>query len=216
MTQTLDANLKRTENAYDALGRITATWAPNRSKSGGDTATATFEIGRASKMADLPRRGILWWLAAAVAVSAAALAGSLVSTSEVGSAPRLTAANVEGVWAKPGGGRLTVRADGSADLEQAPVSKTECGQDTGRSLLTYTGTAAWVFDTHPDEASGIRFDFSGAAAQQSCRIYLVVYDEAGGRGFIPHDDGDVPYTRKAAPHPGLTLKGHTYTVTRVR
>ncbi|MDX2564817.1 RHS repeat-associated core domain-containing protein [Streptomyces sp. TX20-6-3] len=42
VTQTLDANLKRTENTYDALGRITATWAPNRSKSGGDTATATF------------------------------------------------------------------------------------------------------------------------------------------------------------------------------
>ncbi|MFD9051731.1 RHS repeat domain-containing protein [Streptomyces zaomyceticus] len=45
VTQTLDANLKRTENTYDALGRITATWAPNRSKSGGDTATATFGYG---------------------------------------------------------------------------------------------------------------------------------------------------------------------------
>ncbi|MFJ2937951.1 RHS repeat-associated core domain-containing protein [Streptomyces sp. NPDC087219] len=45
VTQTLDANLKRTENTYDALGRITATWAPNRSKSGGDTATATFDYG---------------------------------------------------------------------------------------------------------------------------------------------------------------------------
>ncbi|MFB7454767.1 RHS repeat-associated core domain-containing protein [Streptomyces sp. NPDC056194] len=45
ITQTLDANLKRTENTYDALGRITATWAPNRSKSGGDTATATFDYG---------------------------------------------------------------------------------------------------------------------------------------------------------------------------
>ncbi|WP_241845543.1 polymorphic toxin-type HINT domain-containing protein [Streptomyces sp. CB02261] len=45
VTQTLDANLKRIENTYDALGRITATWAPNRSKSGGDTATATFDYG---------------------------------------------------------------------------------------------------------------------------------------------------------------------------
>ncbi|WP_051845583.1 polymorphic toxin-type HINT domain-containing protein [Streptomyces globisporus] len=45
VTQTLDANLKRTESTYDALGRITATWAPNRSKSGGDTATATFGYG---------------------------------------------------------------------------------------------------------------------------------------------------------------------------
>ncbi|GHA86214.1 RHS repeat-associated core domain-containing protein [Streptomyces termitum] len=45
VTQTLDANLKRTENTYDALGRITATWAPNRIKSGGDIATATFGYG---------------------------------------------------------------------------------------------------------------------------------------------------------------------------
>ncbi|QGZ47029.1 hypothetical protein GPZ77_00035 [Streptomyces sp. QHH-9511] len=45
VTQTLDANLKRTEHTYDALGRLAATWAPNRSKSGGDTATATFVYG---------------------------------------------------------------------------------------------------------------------------------------------------------------------------
>ncbi|MFF6873667.1 polymorphic toxin-type HINT domain-containing protein [Streptomyces sp. NPDC012450] len=45
VTYTLDANLKRTDNTYDALGRLTATWAPNRSKSGGDTATATFDYG---------------------------------------------------------------------------------------------------------------------------------------------------------------------------
>ncbi|MEW1694926.1 RHS repeat-associated core domain-containing protein [Streptomyces sp. NPDC091278] len=45
VTQTLDANLKRAESTYDSLGRITATWAPNRSKAGGDTATATFGYG---------------------------------------------------------------------------------------------------------------------------------------------------------------------------
>ncbi|MFF3315432.1 RHS repeat domain-containing protein [Streptomyces sp. NPDC003035] len=45
VTHTLDTNLKRTEFTYDALGRVTATWAPNRSKSGGDTATATFGYG---------------------------------------------------------------------------------------------------------------------------------------------------------------------------
>ncbi|MCX5389803.1 RHS repeat-associated core domain-containing protein [Streptomyces sp. NBC_00094] len=45
VTYALDTNLKRTEHTYDALGRITATWAPNRSKSGGDTATATFAYG---------------------------------------------------------------------------------------------------------------------------------------------------------------------------
>ncbi|MBP2579535.1 RHS repeat-associated protein [Streptomyces sp. PvR006] len=43
--ETLDANLKSTQNTYDALGRITATWAPNRSRSAGDTATAKFDYG---------------------------------------------------------------------------------------------------------------------------------------------------------------------------
>ncbi|MET8824954.1 polymorphic toxin-type HINT domain-containing protein [Streptomyces sp. NPDC004610] len=38
----LDVNVKRTEHTYDALGRITATWLPDRSKSGGDSANATF------------------------------------------------------------------------------------------------------------------------------------------------------------------------------
>ncbi|MER6696187.1 RHS repeat-associated core domain-containing protein [Streptomyces fimicarius] len=41
----LDANLKRTENTYDALGRITATWMPNRSKSGGDSPSAKYAYG---------------------------------------------------------------------------------------------------------------------------------------------------------------------------
>lgn len=42
VTYTLDANLKRTEHTYDALGRITATWLPNRSKSGGATPNAKY------------------------------------------------------------------------------------------------------------------------------------------------------------------------------
>ncbi|WP_331733790.1 NucA/NucB deoxyribonuclease domain-containing protein (plasmid) [Streptomyces sp. NBC_01220] len=42
VTYTLDANLKKTENTYDALGRITATWTPDRSKSGNDSATVTY------------------------------------------------------------------------------------------------------------------------------------------------------------------------------
>ncbi|MFF7139467.1 RHS repeat domain-containing protein [Streptomyces sp. NPDC008196] len=41
----LDASLKRTEHSYDALGRITATWLPNRSKAGGDTPSAKFDYG---------------------------------------------------------------------------------------------------------------------------------------------------------------------------
>ncbi|MEE1767969.1 nucleic acid/nucleotide deaminase domain-containing protein [Streptomyces sp. JV185] len=32
VTSTLDANVKKTENSYDALGRITGTWEPNRHK----------------------------------------------------------------------------------------------------------------------------------------------------------------------------------------
>ncbi|WP_405483196.1 RHS repeat-associated core domain-containing protein [Streptomyces anulatus] len=41
----LDANLKRTEHTYDALGRITATWMPNRSKSAGDSPSAKYAYG---------------------------------------------------------------------------------------------------------------------------------------------------------------------------
>ncbi|MER6617836.1 RHS repeat-associated core domain-containing protein [Streptomyces xantholiticus] len=42
ITRNFDANLKRTENSYDALGRITATWLPNRDKSAGYSASATY------------------------------------------------------------------------------------------------------------------------------------------------------------------------------
>ncbi|WP_405188697.1 RHS repeat-associated core domain-containing protein [Streptomyces anulatus] len=41
VTRTLDANLKKTETTYDALGRLTATWAPNRTKDI-DTPTAKY------------------------------------------------------------------------------------------------------------------------------------------------------------------------------
>ncbi|MFC9627206.1 RHS repeat domain-containing protein, partial [Streptomyces sp. NPDC056930] len=42
VTSTLDANVKKTENSYDALGRITDTWAPNRTK-GIDTPTVKYD-----------------------------------------------------------------------------------------------------------------------------------------------------------------------------
>ncbi|MFJ3594866.1 RHS repeat domain-containing protein [Streptomyces sp. NPDC090231] len=42
VTYTLDPNLKKTENTYDSLGRITATWTPDRSKSGNETPTVTY------------------------------------------------------------------------------------------------------------------------------------------------------------------------------
>ncbi|WP_405516597.1 RHS repeat-associated core domain-containing protein [Streptomyces canus] len=45
VSYTLDANLKRTEHTRDALGRLTATWLPNRSKSGGDTPSAKYDYG---------------------------------------------------------------------------------------------------------------------------------------------------------------------------
>ncbi|WP_328392390.1 polymorphic toxin-type HINT domain-containing protein [Streptomyces sp. NBC_00390] len=42
VTSSLDPNLKKTENTYDSLGRITATWLPDRSKGAGDTASVTY------------------------------------------------------------------------------------------------------------------------------------------------------------------------------
>jgi len=50
VTSSLDANLKKTEHTYDALGRITDTWAPNRIK-GTDTPTVkyAYNIARGSQ-----------------------------------------------------------------------------------------------------------------------------------------------------------------------
>jgi RHS repeat-associated protein len=45
VTHTLDANLKRTEHTRDALGRLTATWLPNRSKAAGDAPSAKYDYG---------------------------------------------------------------------------------------------------------------------------------------------------------------------------
>lgn len=42
VTYTLDANLKRTDNTYDALGRTTATWLPDRNKSAGDVPSVKY------------------------------------------------------------------------------------------------------------------------------------------------------------------------------
>jgi RHS repeat-associated protein len=44
-TKTYDVNNKITETSYDALGRKTATWLPNRSHSGGQTANYTYDYG---------------------------------------------------------------------------------------------------------------------------------------------------------------------------
>ncbi|MQT02862.1 RHS repeat-associated core domain-containing protein [Streptomyces jumonjinensis] len=45
VTYTLDANLKRTEHAHDALGRVTATWLSNRSRAGGDSPNGKYAYG---------------------------------------------------------------------------------------------------------------------------------------------------------------------------
>ncbi|MFP1624145.1 RHS repeat-associated core domain-containing protein [Streptomyces sp. 5K101] len=45
VTYALDANLKRTEYTRDALGRVTATWLPNRSKAAGDSPSGSFMYG---------------------------------------------------------------------------------------------------------------------------------------------------------------------------
>ncbi|MFJ7154616.1 RHS repeat-associated core domain-containing protein [Streptomyces sp. NPDC101118] len=42
VTRSFDANLKETTNTYDSVGRITATWLPNRSVAAGDTANVTY------------------------------------------------------------------------------------------------------------------------------------------------------------------------------
>ncbi|WP_405812449.1 polymorphic toxin-type HINT domain-containing protein [Streptomyces sp. NBC_01520] len=41
--RTFDANLKQTNNTYDALGRLTATWLPNRSQAGNDSPNAKYD-----------------------------------------------------------------------------------------------------------------------------------------------------------------------------
>ncbi|EHN79802.1 hypothetical protein SMCF_635 [Streptomyces coelicoflavus ZG0656] len=45
VTYTRDANLKRTEHTRDALGRLTATWLPNRSRAAGDAPSAKYDYG---------------------------------------------------------------------------------------------------------------------------------------------------------------------------
>lgn len=42
-TRAYDANLKKTEMTYDALGRLTGVWLPNRNRAGGYSANSTFD-----------------------------------------------------------------------------------------------------------------------------------------------------------------------------
>ncbi|WP_411107195.1 hypothetical protein [Streptomyces sp. cmx-4-9] len=90
---------------------------------------------------------------------------------------------------------MTVRADGSAELELLAEPTARCGLSND----FYSGPATWVFDTFPDESPGIRFDFSGPETGDSCKIYLMVFtDEDGTRGYLQHNAA-VRYVRSAVP-----------------
>ncbi|MFB6824091.1 hypothetical protein ACFCXA_21150 [Streptomyces virginiae] len=112
----------------------------------------------------------------------------------------LALTDVEGTWQGSDGGRLTVRTDGSADLERVTRPGQECGQSIGAAGRTYTGPAKWVFDTYPDEKPGIRFDYQGPATAKSCKVYLVVFPlQNGAKGFLPQDPDGVQYVRSTEP-----------------
>ncbi|MGW4700651.1 hypothetical protein [Streptomyces sp. NPDC004285] len=126
----------------------------------------------------------------------AALTGFLVDLAEDHSGPPLTVSDVKGVWSASDGGRLTVRADGSAALEQVPEPGAGCGQ---ADSSFHTGPATWVFDTFPDEPPGIRLDYPGTTTRQTCSVYLSISisDEYGTKGFLPHN-ADTWFVRGAA------------------
>ncbi|MEU4268271.1 hypothetical protein [Streptomyces sp. NPDC026092] len=64
-----------------------------------------------------------------------------------------------------------------------------CGQALGPAPLAYTGSATWEFDTYPDEAPGIRFDYRSPQTGKACEIHLVVgMGERATLGFLPHVD----------------------------
>lgn len=149
-------------------------------------------------MTDRPR-SFVWLTVAVGGFLVATVTGFLVDLTEDQSRPSLTVADVEGVWSASGGGRLTVRADGSAELERVMEPETGCGQSADQIHLTYTGPAAWVFDTWPDEPPGIRFDYRGAGTGKTCSIYLSVVPDMhdGAKGFLPHDPS--PWYERGSP-----------------
>ncbi|WP_030852856.1 hypothetical protein [Streptomyces sp. NRRL F-4474] len=110
----------------------------------------------------------------------------------------LAIADVAGVWQGSDGGRLTVQADGIADLDRTTRPRPGCGQSAEAPARSYTGPATWVFDIYPDEDPGIRFDYQGSATAKTCRVYLVIFPgKNGASGFIPQDPPGVRYTLSA-------------------
>ncbi|MFI0923645.1 hypothetical protein ACH4TP_06885 [Streptomyces sp. NPDC021012] len=144
-------------------------------------------------------QGVFVWLSvAAGAFVIAALASVLIGLTEAPDDPSLTVSDVQGVWSASDGGRLTARADGSAELEKVPDPGPGCGEADSR---VHTGPANWVFDTFPDESPGIRLDYPGVATGQTCSVYLSISisDEYGTKGFLPHN-ADQWYVR-GTTHP---------------
>ncbi|MGW9448594.1 hypothetical protein [Streptomyces sp. NPDC055632] len=110
----------------------------------------------------------------------------------------LEVADVEGVWSGSSGQRLTVRADGSAELQRVREPDTGCGQSTSEIHLSYSGAATWAFDTWPDESPGIRFTYQGAGTGKACSVYLSIMNtDIGTRAFFPHEP-DVRYERNSS------------------
>ncbi|MFF3678127.1 hypothetical protein ACFYYS_29655 [Streptomyces sp. NPDC002120] len=143
-----------------------------------------------------PRR-LVWWFIGAAGLFAALLAAFRIDLGEDRSTS-LVVTDVEGTWTSTDGDRLTVRPDGSADLEGVTRPGPDCGQVAGAAGRDYTGPATWVFDTYPDERPGIRFDYRGPSTGKPCKVYLVVVPlKDGTRGFLPQDTDGVRYMRSA-------------------
>ncbi|MFJ3819439.1 hypothetical protein [Streptomyces sp. NPDC090056] len=138
-------------------------------------------------MAGLKRKD--FWLLSVIAGAVVGMAiAVLVGLSNDQERPSLSIVDVEGVWTASGGQRLTVRADGSAELERVSEPDEGCGQSASEINLSYTGPATWVFDSWPDESPGIRLDYIGAGTGKKCSIYLAITNtNIGVRGFTPHD-----------------------------
>lgn len=130
-------------------------------------------------------RRILCWVMGVTALFLALMAAFRMELGEDGEDP-LAIADVAGVWQGSDGGRLMVRADGSADLDGVTRPGPDCGQSTDGAGRSYTGPAARAFDTYPDERPGIRFDHHGPATAKPFRIYLVVsLPKDGTKGILP-------------------------------
>lgn len=101
-------------------------------------------------MNDRPRV-FLWLSVAAGALVIAALTNFLIDLTDAPDDPPLVLSDVQGVWSASNGGRLTVRPDGSAVLEQVREPEAGCGQADSSHR---TGTAGYL--PHDADPSYVR------------------------------------------------------------